>query len=184
MELHPWKLTAGTSKYPCAKGAKIQMILGDEMALKQFFEFKGASGKVPCFCCKNVVLDSLNILKLNQPFWTRVTSKIWSRASSTKVQGHHLHWFFTATKSRQATSLNMLKRDNHRKVQAVFLERFGAWAQSCSATSTAEQRAPSTCWQMGWPKLADGIYEPPIFGGSGRAASFQGGISLLCLLQP
>lgn len=36
--------------------AKIQMILGDEMALKQFFEFKGASGKVPCFCCKNVVL--------------------------------------------------------------------------------------------------------------------------------
>ena len=26
------------------------------MALKQVFEFKGASGKVPCFCCKHVVL--------------------------------------------------------------------------------------------------------------------------------
>ena len=36
--------------------ARVQSILGDEMALKQFFEFKGASGKVPCFCCKNVVL--------------------------------------------------------------------------------------------------------------------------------
>ena len=36
--------------------ARIQSILGDEMALKQVFEFKRASGKVPCFCCKHVVL--------------------------------------------------------------------------------------------------------------------------------
>ena len=67
----PLKTNGWNLKIPLCKGhmcAKIQMILGDEMALKQFFEFKGASGKVPCFCWKNVVLDSLNILKLNQQF--------------------------------------------------------------------------------------------------------------------
>ena len=50
-----------------------------------------------------------------------------------RVQGHHLHWFFTATKSRQATSLNEITTAKFRLCTGAFWSS----AQSCSATSTA-----------------------------------------------
>ena len=90
--------------------------------------------------------------------------------SVDRVQGHHLHWFFIATKLRQASSLNVITAAKFRLCIGAFWNS----AQSCSATSTAGfswlwwGRAPSTCWQMGWPSWPRNAASPfgarvPIF---------------------
>ncbi|CAE7221095.1 unnamed protein product [Symbiodinium sp. CCMP2592] len=47
--------------------AELAIVVADESALKHMFEFKGASGKVPCMFCRNVVLRRYAPAPLHPP---------------------------------------------------------------------------------------------------------------------
>ena len=82
-----------------------------------------------------------------------------------RVQGHHLHWFFTATKSRCLQPA--FYRDKHPQSSGCFFGAFWSSAQSCSATRLVRTVRTIDMLADGMTQLADGIYEPPILGVQG-----------------
>lgn len=63
---HPYDFSKGVMLDILGHGAafckaKVAEVVGDEAALQGCWSFKGASGQMPCFLCRNITLDRLEI---------------------------------------------------------------------------------------------------------------------------
>ena len=79
-----------SSKFVLVAG--LGLVIADESALKQMYENKGASGKVPCLFCRNVLLkrwapevmdDNLTLHTCTDP--SRFMRRLWRRTAASTM---------------------------------------------------------------------------------------------------